>query len=393
MNVVVVCFGFEPSNLRKQPWRYVHELVKELPDEGVEVTVITDVDRAETAGLQVIPVDSVLGLRGPTMDTVTAVEREDPDVVVALIGSSSFIRPSTIASAIDKPTIGIFAGPMYSLFEVLNVGLDELYRHYEYLAVHLAGSVVPDRLIQARSAEFDRIVTLTGENKNRLKRAGVDTQISTVLPGIDDFDLEWPGEEDIDRVRDDLNPEGVPLVLYFTSPLTLRGTDTLVEAFARVRRTHPCKLVVLSRQDEGGLTWDEEHLSRLAAKRSIEESFQLIPRDLSPAGVKTHLAAADIVALPYKIVQASVPISILEAMSMGSPVISTRTAGIPELIDDGRQLVEPSDPESLTEKLESLVVDPKLREAIGSRNRERMQRYQRWDDARAQFLALLEEYA
>ena len=391
MNVAVVCFGFEPSNLRKQPWRYVHELVKELPDKGFEVTVITDIDRSETADLRIRPVDSILGLTGPTTDVLTAIEEEDPDVVVTLVGPTSFIRQSTIASAIDRPTIGVFSGHIYSLAEVLNVGFDELYRHAGYLTVHLAGSLVPDRLIRIQSSSFQSIVTPTHRDSSRLREAGVDTQISTIPPGIDDFDLERPAEQDVGRVRDDLNPEGVPLVLYFTSPLTLRGTDTLIEAFARVRRTHECKLVVLSRQDAGGLTRDENRLQRLATERSVDGSFELVPRNLSPEGVKTHLAAANLVVLPFKIVLDSVPISVLEAMSMGNPVVSTKIAGIPELIDDGRQLVKPGDPDSLTETLESLVADASLRKAIGDRNRQRMQRYYRWDDARTQFMAVLED--
>ncbi|QIO24115.1 glycosyltransferase family 4 protein [Haloarcula sp. JP-L23] len=393
MNVAVVCFGFEPSNLRKQPWRYVHELVTNLPEDGLELTVITDVDRSETAGIEIRTVEKILGATGPTSEVLTAIQREDPDVVVSLIGSTNFVRPSTIASATDKPTVGIFAGPLYSLSEILNVGLGELYRNHPYLAVHLAGSLAPDWAIRTRSAAFTHIVTLTAENKTRLRSAGVDTPISAIPPGIDEFDLKRPARPDIDAVREELNPEGVPMILYFTSPLTLRGTDTLVKAFARVRRTRPCKLVVLSRQDGGGLTRDEKYIQRLAIERSVGNSLDLVPRNLSPEGVKTYLTAADIVALPFKIVQASVPISILEAMSMGKPVVSTKTAGIPELLDDERQLVEPADLSSLTQALYSLVSRDDLRERIGVRNRDRMQGYQRWDEARVQFQGLLEEYA
>lgn len=392
MNVAVVCFGFEPSNLRKQPWRYVHELVRDLPDHGIEPTVITDVDRDETAGMPVRTVPGVLGATGPTTEVVSAIEREDPDAVVALTGPTSFVRPSTIASTTDRPTIGLFAGPLYSPGEVLNVGLNELYRNFEYLNVHLAGSLVPDRWIRRRASAFDSLVTLTDEDRIRLHRAGVETSLSTIRPGIDDFDLELPDSQEIADVREDLNPEGVPMLLYFTSPLTLRGTDTLVEAFARVRRTHPCKLVVLSRQDDGGLSREESRLRRLARERSVGDSFELVPRNLTPDGVKAHLAAADVVALPFKIVLSSVPISLLEAMSVGNPVVSTRVGGIPELVDDERQLVDPGNPASLTRTLQALVADEGLRRSLGTRNRKRMQDYQRWDDARAQFLEVLTKY-
>jgi glycosyltransferase involved in cell wall biosynthesis len=391
MNVTVVCFGFKPSNLRKQPWRYVHELVKELPDSGIDLTVVTDADRTETAGLPVTTVDRILGLSGPTAEVVAAVEAGNPDIVVTLVGPTSFLRASTIASEVDSPTVGLVAGPLYSLSEVLGVGVTELYRNYRQLAAPLAGSLAPAPSVRAHSSAFAHLVTLTHENGRRLRQVGVGTRLSTIKPGVDDFDLRLPPGPEVDRVRNELSPEGVPLVLYFTSPLTLRGTDTLVEAFARVRRTHPCRLVVLSRQDDGGLTREEDRLRRLAARRSVTESFELVPRDLSPDGVKAHLAAADVVALPFKILLASVPLSVLEAMSAGNPVLSTTVAGLPEVADDDRQLVAPGDPSSLARALEPFVADAERREAVGARNRERMHRYQRWDDARAQFRTVLED--
>jgi glycosyltransferase involved in cell wall biosynthesis len=148
-----------------------------------------------------------------------------------------------------------------------------------------------------------------------------------------------------------------------------------------------------SGKDDDGLTREEARLRRLARKRSVTDGFELVPRTLSPAGVRAHLAAADIVALPFKLVQAAVPISLLEAMAMGNPVVSTATAGIPELVDDERQLATPGDVSSLTAALQRFVADEALRTAVGSQNRDRMRRHPRWDDARAQFVAAVEALA
>lgn len=392
MKVVVVCFGFEFSNLNKQPWRYIHELLKHLPSEGFELIVVSDVDCTDTAGIPVKPVDNILNYKGPTPEVLASIRQENPDIVISLVGQSTFIRNTTIASVIEKPAIGIVGGPFYSLSEVLNVGVTELYRNRQHLSAHFIGSLIPDRLVRKRASAYDVLITLTNESETRLQDVGVSSATSTIPPGIDDFDLELPNSQNIKRVRQDLNPKDVPTILYFTSPLTLRGTDTLLKAFARVRKKHPCRLMILSRQDSGGLTEEENYLRKLALQRSVADSFEVIPRDLSPEGVKTHLAAADIVALPFKIVIASVPISILEAMSVGKPTITTKIAGIPEIIDE-RQLVRPADVSSLAMTLESFVTDEDLRATAGSQNRERMQHYQRWDDARAQFLDVLEECA
>ena len=392
MNVVVVCFGFEPSNLKKQPWRYVHELISALPSKGFELTVVSDVVRTDTKGIEVKSVNKILGLAGPTEELINAIRQENPDIVVSLVGSSSFARTKTVASVIDKPTIGIVGGPLYSPGEMLNVGMRELYRNRQYLSAHFIGSLVPEWLIRKHASAYDHLITLTETCRTRLKETGVASDLSTIPPGINDFDLECPDSEEISSIRQEINPEGVPTILYFTSPLTIRGTDLLIKSFAEVRQSHPCNLVVLSRQDSGGLTEEEDLLRKLALDHSVAGSFEIIPRNLSPDGVKAHIAAADIIALPFKIVVASVPISILESMSMGRPVITTDILGIPEIIS-GQQLVEPCNRSSLSATLESFVSDESLRKDIGSRNRNRMQNYQRWDDAREQFLDVVQEYA
>ncbi|MDD5409001.1 MAG: glycosyltransferase family 4 protein [Candidatus Omnitrophica bacterium] len=60
------------------------------------------------------------------------------------------------------------------------------------------------------------------------------------------------------------------------------------------------------------------------------------------------------------------PISVLEAMSAGLPVIATNTGGISEVVLDGKTgyLVRPRDIEALRDRLKELLMKPSLREAF-----------------------------
>jgi glycosyltransferase involved in cell wall biosynthesis len=61
------------------------------------------------------------------------------------------------------------------------------------------------------------------------------------------------------------------------------------------------------------------------------------------------------------------PIAILEAMSMGLPVISTRVGAIHLAVDDGRTgfVVPPNDEEALVDKLRLLLKNPEMRLLFG----------------------------
>jgi colanic acid/amylovoran biosynthesis glycosyltransferase len=69
-----------------------------------------------------------------------------------------------------------------------------------------------------------------------------------------------------------------------------------------------------------------------------------------------------------------VPVVLMEAMAMGLPAVSTRIAGIPELIEDGRTglLVAPGRQDELAAALERLLGDASLRRELGVGAREKV---------------------
>lgn len=61
-----------------------------------------------------------------------------------------------------------------------------------------------------------------------------------------------------------------------------------------------------------------------------------------------------------------IPAVLMEAMSRGKPVISTRHAGIPELVEE--ILIDERDSDALAEAIARLADDPDLRKKLGARN-------------------------
>ena len=79
-----------------------------------------------------------------------------------------------------------------------------------------------------------------------------------------------------------------------------------------------------------------------------------------------------VVAAPSEPVEA-LPRVVMEGMSHGLPVVATRVNGVPEMVVDGETgfLIDVGAPESLADRIERLVREPALREAMGRAGRAR----------------------
>ena len=68
------------------------------------------------------------------------------------------------------------------------------------------------------------------------------------------------------------------------------------------------------------------------------------------------------------------PVSAIESLAAGRPVVATRVGGVPDVVEDGEDgfLVDPGSTEQLADRLEQLARDPELRERMGKHGSSRM---------------------
>ena len=79
----------------------------------------------------------------------------------------------------------------------------------------------------------------------------------------------------------------------------------------------------------------------------------------------SHYHSASIFAFPAVCNDAS-PLTVYEAGACGLPIVSTRSGGIPEIVEHGRSglLVERSNPEAIATAISQLLSEPDQRDAM-----------------------------
>jgi len=87
----------------------------------------------------------------------------------------------------------------------------------------------------------------------------------------------------------------------------------------------------------------------------------------------TIFRSADVFVLPTFYKGECFPLSIIEAMSYGLPVVTCPEGGIPDLVEDGRTgcLVAAQNADALASRIEALIKAPDLRRAMGAAGRQR----------------------
>ncbi len=121
---------------------------------------------------------------------------------------------------------------------------------------------------------------------------------------------------------------------------------------------------------------DERAAREFVAQNKLEETVEFVGPVSGPA--KWRLVfRSDILAFPTFYYYETMGLVLLEAMQAGLPVVATRRASIPEMIEDGVNgwLVEEQDPDGLAGRILELADNPAIRKRMGQANRARFQAY------------------
>jgi glycosyltransferase involved in cell wall biosynthesis len=145
-----------------------------------------------------------------------------------------------------------------------------------------------------------------------------------------------------------------------------KGFKYLIEAVKKLAVNYPQILAVIIGEGD-----ERKNLEILIQKNNLEKNIILTGEIKNAAEI---LPAFDIYVCSS--VKEGFPYSILEAMSAGLPIVSTRVGGIPEMIDDKKNglIVEPQNANDLAEKIEIIINNKSKQQQYGANAKEKVAR-------------------
>ena len=209
----------------------------------------------------------------------------------------------------------------------------------------------------AREAEFVAGVSDFSSDLLREKCPDSSGKITRVYNGLD---LSSFPKAEVGSDGDVLKIVSVGRLIEF------KGFHHLIAACAQLKgRGVAFELTIV-----GDGPWDEQLKAR-AAELGVAEEV-LFAGVLGGDSIRVLLAASHVFALgaivDCKGASDILPTVIAEAMASGLPVVSTRLAGIPEMVEDGSTglLCEPGDELGLADALARMAAEPETRAAFGA---------------------------
>ncbi len=217
--------------------------------------------------------------------------------------------------------------------------------------------------------EADHFIAVTGRAKEALMLEGVAEEKISVIPMGIDLHTFRPRKEDIARDRECIGISSEETVVLFIGRMVWeKGIYDLLHSAAQICRgglinDHRVRFLIVGKGQE------HEGVRKRAAWLGISDRVTFLEQYPYEDMHKLH-NLADIFVLPSIATptwQEQFGMVLIESMACGTPVISTLSGSIPEVVGDCGLLIQPNDHLSLYRAMTQLIINKEHREDLGSR--------------------------
>ena len=233
--------------------------------------------------------------------------------------------------------------------------------------------------VQARKIAYsvsEQLICGTNFQKEIMLNEGASAKKINVIPGGVDTEIFRPLYKERDELRKFFNVEGKFVLLSLGRLVKRKGFDNAIKALIHLDDISDIILLIVGRGPE------KRFLTNLAKTSSLNDKVRFLGF-VSPDYLPKVYSVADLFVAPFKVIGRDMegfPLVVQEAQACGVPVITTNTAGVPELIQNDKTgfLVNMNSPEEIAEKVRMLYEDRRLLSGLSRKARERAEEIFDW---------------
>jgi glycosyltransferase involved in cell wall biosynthesis len=288
--------------------KLVTELAKSLATLNREVCLYAEINKA-------------------TVNGVKTVRRRD--LVLLPLRCKDVIFQYQVSSGVFKKTFWTrFLGNTRFIYAFMGGDLDAIFLTKNRYALKLFGHLV------------DKIVVLAEYQKRYIEQL-LDVDIVVIPPFI-----EQHGGKTRASTRRDQNMK----LLFMGIPSPNKGLDVLLDAYGILLREYSdAELIIADSGEDAKASLDARQMIR---RLKLEDKI----RHVGVVDAQKTLSQVDLFVYPARTIKdtMAIPISILEALSVGTPAVSTAIGGVAEALPS-RHIAHPGDHRSLYEAMSAAL--------------------------------------
>lgn len=273
---------------------------------------------------------------------VVKILTKNPSLVYVHIGSNASLYRESFFVVLAK----IFGKKTVAHFHAGNVD--------EYLEKQ---SKSGRKFISWAIGQSDKLIAVSKDSAEKLQKLAPKNEIEIIVNAIDTKPFEFSQNRFENRST-------IVRLLFVGAMGKLKGETDLADAI---------KIISTKNTDfrVSFLGFGGENLQKYCAEIRIENFIEFVGA-VSLTERLAFFEKADIFVLPTY--AEAMPMSVIEAMAAGLPIVSTTVGGIPELIEESEEgfLIEPANAQKLAEKLSILISDKDLRIKMGKKAQEKV---------------------
>ncbi len=338
------------QTFRREMTELDHRITLVVPEYPVAVDDDDDVIRVPARYLPLDPEDRLLKWK-PLMALLPVIQARGPiDLVHIQTPFVMHYAGIRLAKALNTPVI-----------ETYHTYFEEYLYHYLPFFTRGALRALARKFSRSQCNQVNSVIVPSSPIAEAMQRYGVETPLQIIPTGID-FGRFSGGDGAAFRQRHGID-EGRPVILNVSRVAHEKNIDFLLRMFRLVLKKQPDTLFMLA--GEGPALG---HLQKLAKQLGIQDSMRFFGYMDRNTELLDCYAAADVFVFASR--TETQGLVLLEAMALGTPVVSTAVLGTKDVLQDQHgALIAEDDLGNFSDRVLQVLGNPVLRQHLSDSGR------------------------